>query len=54
MNVLSSEEAVNAANRDQNQLRNVDRPLYDLLLTKDSAFRDLNSDASRTDRLRAG
>ena len=54
MNVIQSEEAVQQANRDPTVLRNVDRPLYDLLMTKDSAFQGLTSDVSRGERLRAG
>ena len=40
INVFRKEEnAVVQARRDQSQLRNVDRPLYDLLaMTKDSTF----------------
>ena len=40
MNVLKSEQTVMHAKRDITQLRNVDKPLYDLLLTKNSGFRD--------------
>ena len=39
LNLLESEQAVNSAKKDFSQLRNVDRPLYDLLLTQDSGFK---------------
>ena len=48
--VLQSEEAVNSAKKDPAQLRNIDRPLYDLLITKGSGFKG----GSHTDRLRVG
>ena len=47
INVLQSEQAVNSAKKDFTQLRNVDRPLYDLLLTKGSA----GFNKARTDRV---
>ena len=35
-NILETEAIVNSAKKDFSKLRNVDRPLYDLLLTKNS------------------
>ena len=36
VNILESEAVVKSAKKDFSKLRNVDRPLYDLLLTNDS------------------
>lgn len=44
-NILDSEAVVQSAKKDLNKLRNVDRPLYDLLLTNNSGFR---GDTSRS------
>jgi len=49
MNMVKSEEAVAVAKRDITRLRNVDRPLYDLLLTGVDSFKaSRESQASNT------
>ena len=50
LSVIQSEEAVNSAKKDPNQLRNIDRPLYDLLITRGSGFKG----GSYTDRITLG
>lgn len=40
---IDSEKVIDSAKKDLSRLRNVDRPLYDLLLTKGSGFKGDNT-----------
>ena len=41
---IDSEKVIDSAKKDLSRLRNVDRPLYDLLLTKGSGFKGHDTD----------
>ena len=47
---IDSEKVIDSAKKDLSRLRNVDRPLYDLLLTKGSGFKGDNTNRTSDER----